>query len=144
MSEGKQVLERAFDDLERQLPASMARAIRRLRRPEARWQRVPIGVLAIVGGFFSFLPVLGLWMLPLGLLLLAYDIPILRKPVARFTIWGTRHWERLRAWVTGYWREIAQGPARRAAGEVASPRANETASVHRATSPDSSAAHTHP
>ena len=33
------------------------------------------------GGVFSFLPVLGLWMLPLGLLVLAVDIPPLRRPV---------------------------------------------------------------
>jgi hypothetical protein len=32
-----------------------------------------IGVPLIVGGAFAFLPVLGLWMLPLGLSLIALD-----------------------------------------------------------------------
>jgi hypothetical protein len=42
-----------------------------------------VAVLSIVGGVFSFLPMLGLWILPLGLLLLAHDVPFLRKPVGR-------------------------------------------------------------
>ena len=37
--------------------------------------------LLIFGGIFSFLPVLGLWMLPLGLLLFAQDVPVLQKPM---------------------------------------------------------------
>ena len=36
-------------------------------------------ILLILGGIFSFLPVLGLWMLPLGLLLIAQDVPLLQK-----------------------------------------------------------------
>jgi hypothetical protein len=52
-----------------------------------------------VGGFFWFLPVLGLWMLPLGLLLLAYDVPFLRKPVGYFTIWGAEKWVAFRLWL---------------------------------------------
>jgi hypothetical protein len=43
--------------------------------------RVPLAVLLILGGIFSFLPVLGLWMLPLGLLVLAIDVPVLKRPV---------------------------------------------------------------
>jgi hypothetical protein len=45
----------------------------------------------VVGGVLSILPVLGIWMLPLGLLLVAYDVPFLREPVGRFTIWATRN-----------------------------------------------------
>jgi hypothetical protein len=33
--------------------------------------RIPLAILLIFGGIFSFLPVLGLWMLPLGLVLFA-------------------------------------------------------------------------
>ena len=75
--EGKRVLRDAFKRLEQELPERVARVIRKLRHPDARWVRIPIGVLFIVAGFFSFLPVLGLWMLPLGLLLIAYDVPVL-------------------------------------------------------------------
>jgi hypothetical protein len=35
-------------------------------------------LLLILGGLLSFLPILGIWMLPLGLLLLAEDLPVLR------------------------------------------------------------------
>jgi hypothetical protein len=39
----------------------------------------PAGLLLILGGLLSFLPILGIWMLPLGLLLLAEDLPVLRS-----------------------------------------------------------------
>ena len=48
--------------------------MRWLRQPSARWVRIPAGLLLIVGGVFSILPVLGLWMLPLGVVLLAEDV----------------------------------------------------------------------
>ncbi|MBF9061127.1 hypothetical protein HKCCSP123_18260 [Rhodobacterales bacterium HKCCSP123] len=48
-------------------------------------QRVPpglrliLGLLLMTGGIFGFLPVLGFWMIPLGLAVAALDIlPILR------------------------------------------------------------------
>lgn len=44
--------------------------------------RFPVAILLIGGGLLSFLPVLGIWMLPLGLLLLAVDLPILRGPIS--------------------------------------------------------------
>ena len=47
-------------------------------------------------GSLLILPVLGLWMLPLGLLLLAHDVPFLRKPVGRFTSWGAQRWAKFR------------------------------------------------
>ncbi len=56
----------------------------------ARLVRIPLALLLICGGVVSFLPVLGLWMLPLGLALLALDLPLLRGPVARAIIWGRR------------------------------------------------------
>ena len=99
MPEGKRVLRDAFKRLEQELPERVARVIRNLRHPDARWVRIPIGVLFIVAGFFSFLPVLGLWMLPLGLLLIAYDVPVLRKPVGSFTIWGAEKWAAFRQWL---------------------------------------------
>jgi hypothetical protein len=90
------LLRRAFRRLEEEVPRSAARALRRLRHPDARWIRLPLGGLLVLGGVFSILPVLGLWMLPLGLLLIAYDVPVLRRPVARFTLWGIARWRRWR------------------------------------------------
>lgn len=42
--------------------------------------RAILGVALVAGGFLGFLPVLGFWMLPLGLLILSIDFP----PVRRF------------------------------------------------------------
>lgn len=55
-----------------------------------------MGILLMLGGVFSILPFLGLWMLPLGLLLIAYDVPFLQKPVGRFTLWAIQKWAVLR------------------------------------------------
>jgi len=54
--------------------------------------RIPGGVLLVLGGIFSILPFLGIWMLPLGLLLIAYDVAFLRRPVGRFTLWAATKW----------------------------------------------------
>ncbi len=89
---GRLVLRRAFRSLEQEVPDSVARQIRNLRHPDARRIRIPIGLVLMAGGAFSFLPVLGIWMLPLGLLLIANDVPVLRKPVGRSTIWAVGKW----------------------------------------------------
>ena len=100
---GRRVLRQAFRHLEQEVPQSVARYIRMLRHPDARWVRVPAGLLLVVGGIFSILPVLGVWMIPLGLLLLAYDVPFLREPVGRFTIWCARKWAMFREWLKRKW-----------------------------------------
>ena len=101
-SKGRAALRQAFREIEREVPEKVARVLRRLRHPDARWIRIPAGLLLILGGIFSILPVLGIWMLPFGLLLLALDVPILRQPVSRFTSWSVRGWaslkERLARW----------------------------------------------
>lgn len=83
----RQELRAAFKRLEGLLPARLASMLRWLRHPASRWARLPAGLLLIFGGIFSFLPVLGVWMLPLGLMLIAADVPFLRRPMARFTMW---------------------------------------------------------
>ena len=55
------------------LPGRLQASTRWLLRPSSRWARFPAGILFICGGLLSILPLLGLWMLPLGLLLLAED-----------------------------------------------------------------------
>ncbi len=82
-------IRRQFDALERLAPPAR-RITQPLMRNGMRWVRLPISLLLIAGGFMSFLPVLGLWMLPLGLLLLAIDIPALRPAVGSGTIWTRR------------------------------------------------------
>lgn len=85
-------LHRQFDRLQKRIPAAAAGWLERLRRPEARLIRIPLGILLVLGGVFSFLPVLGIWMLPLGLLLLAIDLVFLQGPVNLAIVRGTRKW----------------------------------------------------
>jgi hypothetical protein len=84
-------LNRLLDRLQRQVAIS-APVLTWLRRPSARLVRIPIGILLIFGGIFSILPVLGIWMLPLGLLLLAIDVPVLQGPVSGTILRVQRKW----------------------------------------------------
>ncbi|MDI4238510.1 hypothetical protein AAFX91_24730 [Bradyrhizobium sp. 31Argb] len=91
-------IDRHFAWFEGKLPPRPARFVGWLRKPSSRYARMPLAVLLMLGGVFSFLPVLGLWMLPLGLLLFAQDVPVLQKPTARTLGWVERKWtERQRA-----------------------------------------------
>jgi hypothetical protein len=85
-------LDEQLDRLECAIPPFAARCLRWLRKPSMIWVRIPIGLLLIAGGILSFLPVLGIWMLPLGIMLIAQDIPFLRAPTARLIAWGERKW----------------------------------------------------
>ncbi len=88
-------LNRLFDRIERGFPIA-ARIVAFLRLPGARLIRIPLGILLVIGGIFSFLPVLGIWMLPLGLLLLAIDLPFLQAPVNWSLVRGQRKWTMFR------------------------------------------------
>lgn len=84
-------LQRQFDRLSRRVPFS-AGFLGWIRRPSSRLIRFPLGILLIFGGIFSFLPVLGIWMLPLGLLLLALDLPFLQGPINAVSLRIQRRW----------------------------------------------------
>ena len=90
------MLQRRLDKAERLLPDTLGRWVAHLRKPSASWMRVPLGVLLVLGGSVGFLPVLGFWMVPLGLLLLALDVALLRRPTARAMVAGEQLWGRLR------------------------------------------------
>ena len=94
----KSEIDRHFAWFEAKLPPRPAAFVRWLRKPSSRLVRIPLALLLVVGGVFSFLPILGLWMLPLGLLLIAQDVPFLQKPLAKMLGWIERKWmERRRA-----------------------------------------------
>jgi hypothetical protein len=96
--ESKKELDRHFAWFEKRLPPRPARFVAWLRKPSSMWVRIPLALLLILGGIFSILPVLGLWMLPVGLLLFAQDVPWLQPPLARMLGWIERKWiERQRA-----------------------------------------------
>ena len=84
-------IERLID----RLPRCFRPIIHWLRQPSSLWIRIPAGVLLTCGGLFGFLPVLGFWMFPLGLILLAEDAPWLRSMRSRILDWIERrhpHW----------------------------------------------------
>jgi hypothetical protein len=85
MTRRERRFKRQFDALERIVPGSKG-VFSGLRSNRWLLVRLPLALVLIVGGVFSFLPVLGIWMLPLGFLLLAVDLPFLRGPISAFII----------------------------------------------------------
>lgn len=62
--------------------------------PRNRVVRISLGVaLVVVGGLFGWLPILGYWMVPLGLVILASDSPVIRR-------WNRR----MMVAVVGWWK----------------------------------------
>ena len=92
MSNHQEELDRHFAWFEAKLPPRPAKFVNWVRKPSSIYARIPIALLLVAGGFLSFLPVLGLWMLPLGLVLFAQDVPVLQKPMARSLGWIERKW----------------------------------------------------
>jgi hypothetical protein len=80
-------LNQELDRLQPHLPGWGVRWLRRIRGRAATVVRIPVGIVLILAGFVGFLPILGFWMVPLGLALLALDVPFLRGPLARVLAW---------------------------------------------------------
>jgi hypothetical protein len=70
-------MQRLIDRLPRRLRPVVRRCY------ASRWLRVPLGLLLAAGGLLAILPFFGLWMLPLGLLVLSEDVPGLRRARGR-------------------------------------------------------------
>lgn len=58
--------------------------------PQSKPIRIGLGILLVAGGLVGFLPVLGFWMVPLGLLVLSVDLPIVRRWRRQVTVWWHR------------------------------------------------------
>jgi purine-cytosine permease-like protein len=67
----------------RNLRQTWSKALRWMRRRIPTGLRTVLGLLLIVGGIFGFLPVLGFWMVPFGLAVIALDYKVLSKRVRR-------------------------------------------------------------
>lgn len=93
--EGKATLDKAFDRLEDEAEGSQfARFIAWVRSPASRWVRIPLGLAIIAAGCFGLvLPVVGMEWIPVGILLLAQDIPFLRKPAGKMMLWLLKKWQ---------------------------------------------------
>ena len=53
--------------------------LRRIRRRVSPGLRLPVGLLLIIAGAFGILPILGFWMIPLGVTVAALDIKAILK-----------------------------------------------------------------
>ena len=73
------------------LPKRIRSTLHFVRQPSGRWLRIPMGLLLTVGGVLWFLPIAGLWMLPIGLALLADDVRLLRSLRSRALDWVEHH-----------------------------------------------------
>ncbi|MEM7400045.1 MAG: hypothetical protein AAGF48_02725 [Pseudomonadota bacterium] len=58
--------------------------------PRSKPVRIGLGTALIGGGLLGFLPILGFWMIPLGILVLSIDLPILRRWWRGLTGWWHR------------------------------------------------------
>lgn len=93
--EDQDLAERRLDKLISGLPPRWADVIRWVRHPSRVWLRIPLGVLLFFGGFLAVLPIFGMWMTPLGLILLAQDFGPIRRGIYRLINWIAErrpHW----------------------------------------------------
>jgi purine-cytosine permease-like protein len=63
---------------------------RQIKLPRSRHHRIGLGVALVLAGFVGFLPVLGFWMIPLGILVLSIDLPLARRLRRRSIVWWGR------------------------------------------------------
>ena len=56
--------------------------------------RLVLGILLLIGGILGALPVLGFWMIPLGLLVLSVDFRWARKGYLSIISWLRKHRDR--------------------------------------------------
>ena len=50
-----------------------------VRRRVPRGLRLVLGIVLVTGGFLGFLPILGFWMIPLGIMVAALDVNLFRR-----------------------------------------------------------------
>lgn len=92
--------DRRVDVMLAKAPDRLQRGVAWLRGPNRHWFRIVAGTLLVLGGIFSILPLLGAWMLPLGLALLGEDLPWLKVLLERTARQGERFW----GWLGRAWR----------------------------------------
>jgi hypothetical protein len=83
-------LDEQTERLAARLPRRLAQFVRWLRKPSSRLVRMPAAILLILIGLVGVFPIVGLSLIPLGLILIAEDIPFLRPPIARMLAWIER------------------------------------------------------
>jgi len=67
--------------------SQLSRWLHRIKNHPNQLLRLTVAILLIIGGLLWFLPVLGLWMLPLGLVLLFARSPAYWRLRRRYVVW---------------------------------------------------------
>ena len=67
-----------------------------IRLPGSPGLRIALGIALLTGGFLGFLPILGFWMIPLGVVVLSIDIALARRLRRRFDVWWNRRKQKTR------------------------------------------------
>jgi len=97
-----------MDRLQNHIPSSVGHNLNRLRGERAIWMRVLSGVALIGAWCFFPLPIVGIWMLPVGLALLAHDIPMIRGPMARLLHFTNRKIEKKKSETTSNAADVVE------------------------------------
>ncbi len=71
-------------------PRKISIGSREFTLPQSRSLRIVLGCLFVFFGFLGFLPILGFWMIPLGLWILSHEFGWLRRARRRFSVWWQR------------------------------------------------------
>jgi hypothetical protein len=61
-----------------------------IKLPGSRFVRIAIGAGLVLFGILGFLPILGFWMIPMGLVVLSVDLPAVRRWRRRLEVWWQR------------------------------------------------------
>jgi len=64
---------------------------RTFRLPQSRSLRIALGIALLIGGILGFLPVLGFWMIPLGVMILSNEFHLIRRLRRRAVVKWARH-----------------------------------------------------
>ena len=72
------------------MAAKIRFANRHFHLPQSKPIRIGLGILLVAFGLVGFLPVVGFWMIPLGLLVLSVDVPIVRRWRRQLAVWWHR------------------------------------------------------
>ena len=67
---------------------------RTVRLPRSRPFRMGLGFAFVAMGLVGFLPVVGFWMVPVGLVILSVDSPLARRLRRRAEVWVLRRYNR--------------------------------------------------
>lgn len=89
-----QKLEAIVETYADKIPQPLGRLIKWMRKPDLRWLRLVVGIMLVIFGCVGFLPILGFWMVPLGLIILAQDSKWLQGPTLKAITWLERKFGR--------------------------------------------------